>query len=96
MPSDRERALQYLKTSSEKATDAGFAGVMVIVADDNDTLTFGDLTDRPNVDPRMASLWMLGAHIQHVTESSRSAGGDVTMEEAASHAIAFIQQYAEE
>ena len=91
MTSDRERALKLLRGASNNATDEGYAGVMCIVTDGTDTVTFPSIAG--DVDPRMASIWMLGAHIKHVSDAAESAGGELSMAEAASHAIAFVEEY---
>jgi len=42
-----------------------------------------------DVDARLASLWMLGSHIHHVSTSER----DATMEEVASDAIEYVRMH---
>lgn len=89
--SDRKRALQLLKSAEENAVDEGWAGVMVVVTDGNQTMTFPEVST--DVDPRMATIWMLGAHLQHVVDAAEAAGGELTMEQAARDAIAFVREH---
>lgn len=66
-------------------------GVMLVMysADGVETLP----TVSVDVDPRYASLWMLGSHIHHVTQSAQGAGGDATMEAVAQDAIQYVRRH---
>jgi len=75
----------------EEADPEDIHGVMVVLygADGGDTLP----TVSEDVDPRMASLWMLGLHISHVAQAAQAAGGSVTMEQACQDAIEYVRQH---
>lgn len=90
---DRQRAIQLLRSASTNATDQGIAGVMTLATDGTETVSFPEFAD--DADPRIVSVWLLGAHIKHVADASRAAGGDMTMEQAARDAIAFVEKLEE-
>lgn len=66
-------------------------GAMVVLygTDGADTLP----TVAEDIDPRFASLWMLGAHIHHIAESAQAAGGTATMEDVADDAIEYVRAH---
>lgn len=87
---DKKRSLQLLQSAAENAVDNGMAGVMVIATDGNETISFPEVAS--DVDPRIVSLWMLGAHLEHMEESANAAGGDLTKQQAARDAIAILDE----
>ena len=66
-------------------------GAMLVMYGNEDVDTFPTVS--PDVDPRFASLWMLGAHIHHVANSAQDAGGNTTMEDVAKDAIHYLRQH---
>lgn len=89
--SDRKRALQLLKSASENAVSEGMAAVSVTVTNGTETVTFNDFAG--DVDPRIAAIWLLGGRIQWQAKSVQAAGGELTMEQAARDAIAFVREH---
>lgn len=88
---DRQRALELLQGAAENAIDEGMAGVMVIATDGIETVTAGETAS--DVDPRVIALWMLGAHLEHLQESARAAGGDAEKSRIARDAIGLVEEF---
>jgi len=66
-------------------------GVMLIMYGSDGCDTLPSVT--PDVDPRFASLWMLGSHIHHVASSAQGAGGTASMDEVAADAIEYVREH---
>lgn len=75
----------------EEADPDDIHGVMLVAYGSDGADTFPSVST--DVDPRFASLWMLGAHIHHVASSAQRAGGSATMEEVAQDAIEYVRQH---
>lgn len=93
--SDLETHADYLRAYAdvlENADPDEVHGAMVVLysKDGCDTLP----TVSTDVDPRSASLWMLGNHIHHLASSAQAAGGTATMHDVADDAIQYVTQHA--
>lgn len=92
---DLESHADHLEAYGSLLSDADpgeIEAAMVVVTGESGTDTFPTVSE--DVDPRWASLWMLGAHIHHVADAARASGdGTMTMEEAAQHAIGYIREH---
>lgn len=66
------------------------AAMLVLVGEvGNDTLP----TVSEDVDPRWASIWMLGVHIHHVASAAQASGGSASMADVCRDAIQAISEH---
>ena len=89
--SDLETAMQLLDGSAENAINEGMAGVMVVTTDGNRMITSPKYAN--DVDKRVASLIMLGSHIDHMVETVDRAGGDATADDIVRDAINYLEEF---
>lgn len=66
-------------------------GVMLVMYSAEGADTFPSVS--VDVDPRWASLWMLGNHIHHVATSAQESGGTASMEGVATDAIEYVRHH---
>jgi len=92
---DPETHADHLRAYAEVLEEADpeeVHGAMLVLTgpDGTDTLP----TVSMDTDPRWASIWMLGAHLHHVTMAARESGDpELSMEEVAQDAINAMENH---